>query len=125
MIVEIIKKEISPGVEIPKPNPNGRFLVKGWGRRREEDALVYTIPNHKNPTKPYEKGITASEFETAYKQLRASGELTRHWFDVHLPSCAKEGSCNFTTVGGIFDVLGEAKYVGNGLYRHQSSDSWR
>ena len=123
MIAEMIRNEISPGVEIPKPDPKGRFLVKGWGRRRKEDALIYTIPNHNNPTKPYEKGITVSEFETAYQQLLKSGELTRRWFDVHIPTCTKEGSCNFTTVGGIFEMLGEAKYMGKGIYRRQRPDS--
>ncbi len=120
MIVETIRNEMSPGVEIPKPDPKGRFLVKGWGRRRDEDALIYTIPNHNNPAKPYEKGITVSEFDTAYERLRASGKLTRQWFDDHIPACAKEGSCNFTTIGGIFEILGEAKYIGNGEYRYQS-----
>ena len=102
MIVETIKNKISPGIEIPKPQAKGKFLVKGWGRRRNEVALVYTIPNHKNPAKPYQKGITESEFEATYRQLQSSGELTRRWFNEHLPACAKEGGCNFTTIGGIF-----------------------
>lgn len=119
MIAQTIRNEILPGMEIPKPLPKGQFLVKGWGRRRGEDALIYTIPNHKNPAKPYSKGITASEFESAYQQLHASGELTRQWFDDHISACAKEGPCNFTTVGGIFEILGIAKYIGSGIYQYQ------
>ena len=119
MIIERIRNQISSGTEIPKPNPKGKFVVKGWGRRRGAEALVYFIPNHSNPSKPYEKGITVPEFEAAHEQLQTSGELTRQWFDQHLSACAREGSCNFTTVGGIFELLGDAHYIGNGIYRHE------
>ena len=116
MIVERIKKEVTPGAKIPKPNAKGQFLVKGWGRRRDEDALIYLIPNHNEPSRPYQKGITSSEFEAAYDQLIKSGELTRTWFDQQLHACMKEGGCNFTTVGGVFQLLGEADYVDRGVY---------
>ena len=117
MILERVKSEISSGATIPKPNAKGEFLVKGWGRRRGQSALIYTIPNHKKPSRPYQKGICASEFEAAYRELKSSGEFSRQWFNSNLSACAKEGGCNFTTIGGVFELLGEARYAGNGVYR--------
>lgn len=84
--------------------------------RRGEPALIYTIPNNRNPQKPYEKGITATEFERAREELVRSGQLTRPWFLERLPRCIDEGECNFTTLGGLLVLLGEAVYEGAGVY---------
>ena len=54
---------------IPKPENKEDFIVKGWGNRRGEDALIYYIPNNKSPSKPYQKGITVSKFEKAYDEI--------------------------------------------------------
>jgi hypothetical protein len=104
------------GTMIPKPAAKRPFLVKGVGIRRGERALIYTIPNHKNPRSPYEKGITESEFEEAYRQLRSTGQLSHKWFKVHMSDCYGEGSCNFTTVGGLFELVGWAIYKERGIY---------
>lgn len=117
MIFERILQIAPSGTVIPKPEAKGEFRIKRLGTRRGERALIYTIPNHKNPEKPYEKGITASEFEIAYEELVASGEFTRQWFKRHLPKCEAEGTCNFTTIGGLFVLLGEAAYERQGVYR--------
>jgi hypothetical protein len=109
-ILDRLEREIIPGMTIPKPKATSDFTVKGWGKRRGEWALIYEIPNHKSPTKPYQKGVTTSEWEQAFAQINASGELSRSWFDAHMPACAKEGGCNFTTIGGIFELLGMAEY---------------
>lgn len=108
-IVRLIRERIAPGIEIPKPESGGGFMVKGWGTRRGEPALIYTIPNRRGG-RPYEKGVTVSDFERAWRQLEAAGELTHAWFRANLPACAAEGSCNFTTLGGIFQLLGLARY---------------
>lgn len=117
MIVERIQQAVLSGAVIPKPEAKADFVVKAWGRRRSERALIYLIPNHGNPGRPHEKGITETEFELAYEELRSSGELTRTWFVKNLPGCAKEGSCNYTTLGGIFELLGEATYSSRGVYK--------
>ena len=116
MIIERIRGSILSGTVIPKPGAKADFIVKGWGERRREVALIYRIPNHNNPGRPYEKGITASEFETAFSELKSSGQFTRAWFNAHLSKCAQEGGCNFTTIGGIFELLSEAAYSGRGIY---------
>ncbi len=109
-IISLLEKNIIPGTIIPKPREKGNFVVKGWGTRRGDRALIYTIPNHKMPSKPYEKGITASEWREAFDKLLGTGEFSRQWFKQALPACAKEGGCNFTTIGGIFELLGYAEY---------------
>ena len=106
------------GTEIPKPEAKAAFRIKGLGIRRGETALIYTIPSHTG-SKPYQKGITLAEFEKAYSQLKRSGSLTASWFNQELPACAKEGSCNFTSLGGIFELLGVAKYSGRGEYKFE------
>lgn len=117
MIIERLRRIAPPGTIIPKPQPNGSFFVKGDGMRRGEYALIYTIPNHSSPLKPYQKGITVTELENSYERLINAGKLTRPWFKRNLPECDKEGPCNFTTVGGLFVLLGKARYEGRGLYQ--------
>ena len=116
MIVRRIRESILPGTVIPKPEAESEFTVKAWGRRRGQAALVYYIPNHSKPGKPYEKGVTEAELESAFLELTASGQFTRTWFNAHLAACANEGGCNFTTIGGIFKLLGEAEYSERGVY---------
>ncbi len=115
MIVERIRREVHQGAVVPKPASTRDYVVKGWGRRRGEDALIYRIPNRRNPGRSYEKGITESEFEEAYRHLRKDGAISRKWFDRKLQACAKEGGCNFTTLGGIFELLGITIYT-RGMY---------
>ena len=116
-ISDRIRKEIPEGTVIPKPKTSERHRTKGWGRRRGEPALVYLIPNHGNPSHPHEKGITETEFERACNQLNQSGEFSSKWFNEVLTGCAREGSCNFTTIGGVFELLGEASYSSPGIYK--------
>ena len=115
MLIENIQK-LQQGTVIPKPEATADFKIKGWGERRGESALIYLIPNHKNPSKPLAKGVTISEFKRAHEQIMATGQLTRAWFNSNLASCAKEGGCNFTTIGGIFELLGLASYSSRGTY---------
>jgi hypothetical protein len=117
MLLERILKVAPPDTIIPKPKAKGDFIVKGQGIRRGKPAVIYTIPNHKRPNKPYEKGINAAELEAAHNQLLSSGSLTRQWFKKELPKCDYEGKCNFTTVGGLFVLLGEAVYANRGTYQ--------
>ena len=115
MLIENIHS-LEPGTIIPKPEATAAFKIKGWGERRGEPALIYWIPNHKNPNKPLAKGVTVSEFERAHAEIIATGQFTRAWFNFNLGLCAKEGGCNFTTIGGIFELLGLARYASRGTY---------
>ena len=93
-IVAAIKELVKPGTQISKPK--SICVVKGWGIRRGEDALIYTMRGGS------EKGIAESEWARAFEQLQRAGELTRSWFNDALVGYNKEGSCSFTTIGGVF-----------------------
>ncbi len=115
-IVAQIKAKIKSGTVIPKPDATADFVVKGWGMRRSEEALIYKVPNNKNPQKPYEKGINISEWKKAYRRVMNGEDFDKDWFTRNLPGCADEGDCNFTTIGGIFQLLGIVDYE-RGVYR--------
>jgi hypothetical protein len=84
------------------------YTVKGIGERRGQPALVYRIPRRPGSRTRSEKGVTAAEFEQAYKQLVETGEITRKWFKANMSACAKNEPCNFTVIGRVFVMLGEA-----------------
>lgn len=115
MTIDDLIRAAPPGTRIPKPQAGEIFSVKGTGKRRGESALVYSIPSRAGG-RPHEKGITATEFTAAQQQLAATGYFTKRWFDEHLTDCAMEGSCNFTTIGGLFEHLGIARYAARGAY---------
>lgn len=109
-------KELPVGTEIPKPK-NGQAKIARWGTRRGSPALIYQMPNHQIRTNPHEKGVNIDEFRAAFEQLMKSGVFKRSWFNEHLPSCRKEGSCNFTTIGGIFSLIRLSEYAAPACYR--------
>ncbi len=119
-VIDRIEKKATPGTVIPKPKACGDYVVKRWGKRRGERALIYTIPNQTHPqpnqAHPHEKGVNESEWIEAFDQLTTTGEFTRLWFETAMADCNKEGGCNFTTIGGIFELLGDA-YHERGVYR--------
>ena len=75
-ILALLEEMVSPGAVIPKPQAHADFIVKGWGKRRGERALVYSIPNHSNPSRPHETGVTSSEWEQAFERVTSSGEFS-------------------------------------------------
>ena len=116
-IIERLEAEIAPGTRIPKPKTDETYRVKGWGMRRGERALIYFIPNRRDASKPYQKGVTVSEWRLACERLDTTGELRSSWFTSALPRRSTEDPCNFTTMGGVFVLLGLAARAGRGLYR--------
>lgn len=104
------------GTPIPKPTSPDSSRIHRWGVRRGERAIVYAMPNHSNPAKPHQKGVTVAELRSAYARLVDEGTFTRDWFERNLSECAREGACNFTTIGGLFGLLGVAEYLCAGTY---------
>ena len=117
MILRQIKSTLKPEATIPGTD----YVVKAYGKRRGEDALVYRIPNSRDPKKPAEKGINESEWQRAYGQLMQAGEFTRKWFNDALPECAAGQPCNFTVIGNVFVLLGIANENGRGNYTRQAT----
>lgn len=117
-IFDLIIEKIRPGEEIPKIQSEEIWKVKTIeGKRRGEKAIIYQIPNHKDPNKPHGKGINYSEWEKAYKRLSEEGEFSLRWFKEHMSECSKEGDCNFYTIGSIFQLLKIARYETRGSFR--------
>lgn len=121
MLLDRILAALPPGTEIRKPEAEGRFTLKGEGTVRGERGVIYTIPNRKNPMKPGQKGVAASQLEKAFQQLKRTGRLTREWWNENVRHSDSEGGCNFTTVGGLLELLGEAQRVGRGVYARRNS----
>jgi hypothetical protein len=88
-ILVLWEEKVAPGTVIQKPQAHADFVVKGWGKRRGERALIYSIPNHSKPSTPHEKGVTSSEWEKAFEYLMSSREFSRKWFDRYMTACAK------------------------------------
>jgi hypothetical protein len=97
------------GTKIPKPE-SSEARIKGIGSRRGQTAIVYTMPSHSDSSRPHVKGVTEGEIHASRLQLHATGEFSRSWFNEHLRACKQEGRCNFTTLGGLMVLLGEATY---------------
>jgi len=117
MLLSRIKAVAKPGITIPKPYSKGKYIVERWGISREEEALVYSIPKRPATKSQSMKRIRGSDFQAAYKVLNETGLFKSTWFDKYLPQCAKDGRCNFTTIGGIFELIGDAKYIQKGVYK--------
>ena len=114
-------KSFPSGTIIPKPQSENEFTIKGLGRRRNEEALIYKIPTNKPDKYPngHEKGITFKELYSSYITLQETSRFERKWLADTFPKCVQEGPCNFTTIGGIFELLGVAQYDKPGCYRRK------
>jgi len=82
-----------------------------------EYAQVYEIPPRTRRQTPVEKRIPESVFKSAATELRSRGCLTRQWFCDTFPDLAAHDPCTFTTLGGVFELLGEVEYARAGVYR--------
>ncbi|MDD9812505.1 MAG: hypothetical protein OXU71_12535 [Gammaproteobacteria bacterium] len=110
-IIDQIKK-IPDGEPIPKPESEEIYTVKGVGRSRGEDALVYRIPGTSGST----KRVPFSAFIWAEEQLACTGKLLHTEFSREYPKSDNDGDCNFTTLGGVFVLFDKAEYESRGVY---------
>jgi len=114
-LLDRLRIAVQPAVQIPRPQ-SAPYTVLGWRQSRGEDAVAYEIPKRANTRSNSTKRITCSALEASFSELQSSGSFTRSWFDQNLPDLARDGACNFTAIGGIFVVLGEAVYGSRGHY---------
>jgi hypothetical protein len=121
MVIDRILNELPPGTVIPKPSAERLFTMTGEGTVRGEGGVFYTIPNRKNPNKLRQKGIAGSQLEKAFRHLQQTGKLTKKWWNENVRHSDNEGGCNFTTVGGLLALLGEAEYSERGVYAYRES----
>ena len=111
MIFDSIQKQIKIGDSIPKPDTKKTKVIEIKPNRNGELSLYYSIGKQGNS-----KFVTKSDFENAFDVLNTKHEFTRKWFNEHLDK-KKSKPCNFTTIGGVFELLGKAKFIGNGIYK--------
>jgi hypothetical protein len=110
-------QRLPPGTLIPQPEAHAIVTIKGWANRGGLPALIYISPNRANPAHPHEDGINTVEWEQAYKQLLDTGEFTKKWYAHHMPRCSTKNRRGFSTIGGLFSLIGLAKYKSEGVYR--------
>jgi hypothetical protein len=124
MLISRIKAVATPGTRIPKPESDQIYEVRGWTTSRGEEALVYQIPKKPGTKRASQKRIPVSAFQKSFVVLTESGTLTRRWFQTVFPVLDDDGTCNFTTIGGIFELLGEARYLERGVYAKVNSTTY-
>ena len=101
---------------VPKPLSSGTCRLLRIGESRGARALVYELPKRPESKRASTKRIPLSVFEECADRLSDTGSFTRTWFAEHYPKLESDGTCNFTTVGGILQLLGLALYSGSGEY---------
>lgn len=110
-VVELYKNN----TVIPKPYTNTRILkiavAKIHGEKK--DSFYYSIGSSNKKAVPFDT------LYAAYRRLTETGILLRAWYNETFPAEAEDYPCNFTTIGGVFVVLGFAEHMGNGVYRRK------
>ena len=116
-IIDRLEAEIVAGRLIPKPETDGEYGVKGWGNeaRRTGSGLLHSELQGQVEAPP--EGRDSIGVEARIRATGVDRELRHSWFKAALPACYGEGSCNFTTIGGVFVMLGVAVRDGRGAYR--------
>ena len=111
LVVELYKNN----TVIPKPHTNTRILkiavtnING----EDKDGFSYSVGISE------EKAVPFDTLYAAYQRLIGTGILLRAWYNETFPKEAANRPCNFTTIGGVFVVLGFAEHMGNGVYRRK------
>lgn len=112
-------KNLPVGTVIPKPEAVSEFRINGWVDSTDGEALAYIIPSHAVPPRAHSKTVSTRRIKLSFARLMTTGELTRSYFRTTGAKNTDEGGCNFTTVGGLFCLLGFAEYAGNAAYRRR------
>lgn len=99
MSFDELKQSIQPGLTFPKP------IVRSSIVKVDEEGFYYSIGQRGRSNK-----ITFDLFEQCYNRLQSTDELSRAWFKATFPSLGKVASCNFTTIGGLFQQFGLVHY---------------
>lgn len=121
MILERIRNTVKPGTEIARPHSTKTFTVVRWSKVHGEPAMVYRSPMKPGTRMFLEKRIAASMFTRCFEELARSGEITKPWFEQSFPDLKTGQNSHFTALGGVLELLGEARYVRPGVYKRQRS----
>jgi hypothetical protein len=100
-ILHEIYSKIKIGDVIEKPTVKAEIL-----KMQKSDGITHSIGKNKSFKK-----VKDSDFEKAFKILQSNGCFTRKDFN-DVFERPKNRSCDFTTMGSIFNLLGYAEYAG-------------
>ena len=85
-------------------------------------VILYIHEDNENNFLKYSTGnsgkiVSKAEFREAYQRLLDNHNFTKLWYIDNFPIKAKNSGCNYTTIGGIFILLGIANHIRNGRYQ--------
>ena len=101
---------------IPKTEDRYTYILKvsvGEIYGEKKDSFYYPVGSSK------EKAVPFDTLYAAYQRLIGTGIFSRAWYKETFPAEERSRPCNFTTIGGVFVVLGFAEHMGNGVYRRK------
>ncbi len=109
-IIDYYKKHTA----ISKPK-GGYIFIENIGNTKidgvEKEGFQYSVDSKNKKYVPFDTLFLC------YKRIFAFGELTTEWFKTTFPKEYKDRPCNFTTIGGVFILLGIAVYKNSGIYK--------
>ncbi len=108
-IISLISNEIHIGTQIKKPSSVSSVLK--IEPNKENAFLKYSIGKMGSS-----KTVSQEEFIEAFKKIKEDGYINRMWYVEKFPYQHKNKPCNFTTIGGVFEILKIVTYK-NGYYK--------
>lgn len=100
VFIQKILPNIRVGEQIPKPNKaEGTVILQV-----SKISFDYRIG------KLNKKTVSFKEVEHAVCAIYELGEINRAWYKKHFPKESSHFPCNFTTIGGILQKAGIARY---------------
>lgn len=97
-ILSDVLSEIKPNMKIKKPRKETKVISV------YPDGFSYRIG------KSNSKKVSFVEIDSAINELIDKHIITRDWYKISCLSEAHDKPCNFTSVGGVLEVLGYVKY---------------
>ncbi len=104
VLVSEIKSKLPIGTRIPRPRKD--TVIIDYRYIKGVECLSYRIGSDD------EGQLTKMDFDIAYSKLMNQSSITRDWFY----ATRNTKPCDYTTLGGIFILLGIATYIGKGTY---------
>jgi hypothetical protein len=111
-------KSLKIGTAIPKVEEGKSAKLIEFTKSNGDESFKYSIGENGNG-----KCVLKSEIEESFTILQTSGKFTREWHKEHFPQLESGRPCNFTTIGGIFELLGYAKYASRSEYDKTDKDN--
>jgi hypothetical protein len=102
-LADEVQTALATGVNIDKPDSRSRYTCNA-------ERIRYVPPG---------KSFPYSQLYQMLRQIYASGQADRDWFERAMPEVNEQAPCDFTAMGHLLEHLGYATYGGynSGVYR--------